>query len=180
MEEYQKNLEQFRDDLSKLSNQTIIDLKGILLNKIVTYEFNRNESGVVAYLFEYDFELLGLTFYGLDKYLSQYTEHIALPTKFPDDNWKNITQESIYHFESKKTMKRYDEDCNKQEIKLFDEYFVKKYNIFKNWFFICWKKATKGIELKKGAYFSMHDTNYLTELKTMKEIEYDEVKEKHK
>ncbi len=179
MNEYQEKLELFKEDLLSLSNQTIIDLKGILLNKIITYQLNRNDSDIVVYLFEYDFELLGLTFYGLDKNLDQYTEHISLPTKFPDKNWGNITRESLFRFENEKTMKRYGESCSEKEANSFDEYFVKKRTAFENWFLTCWKEAMKGIELKKGAYFSIHDTDDRIDLSSMKEINDDDIIKKY-
>lgn len=179
-EEYQEKLEQFEEYLQKLSNQTTTDLKSILLDKIITYELKRDYSDIVIYSFEYGFELLDLTFYGLDKNLQQYTEHISLPTKFPDNNWTNITPEPIFVFENKKTMIRCNENCSEQEIELYDEYFTKKYKIFEDCFLTRWKEATKDIELKKGAYFSIHDTNERIDLSTMKEIKYEEIRTKHK
>ena len=179
-EEYQEKIEQFKEYLLKLSNQMTTDLKNILLDKIITYELKRNNSDIVIYLFEYGFELLDLTFYGLDKNLQQYTEHISLPTKFPDNNWTNITPEQIYIFENEKTMIRFKENCSEQEIDLYDKYFVKKYEVFEDWFITLWKEAIKNIELKKSAYFSIHDTDERIDLSTMKEIKYEEIRSKHK
>nr|WP_199001328.1 hypothetical protein [Flavobacterium sp. ASV13] len=180
MSDYQKNIEQFKKDLLNLSNQTINDLNDILMNRSIVYQFNRSNSDIVIYLFEYDFELLGLTFYGLDKNFNQYTEHISIPTKFPEENWKNITCKSIYSFESDKIMKRYNEGLDEIEVKLYEEYFEEKYNIFESWFFDCWKKAIKDVELKKGVYFSIHDTDERIDLSSMEEISKEEIINKYK
>ena len=180
MNEYQENIEQFKKDLLNLSNQTIKDLNDILMNRNIVYQFNRTNSDIVVYLFEYDFELLGLSFYGLDKDLNQYTEHISIPTKFPDENWKRITRKSICSFENGKIMKRYNEGFDKAELKLYDKYFEEKNDIFESWFFDCWEKASKDIELKKGAYFSIHDTSKRIDLLSMTEISDEEIINKHK
>lgn len=179
MNDYQKNIEQFKEDLLNLSNQTINDLTDILMDKNIVYQFKRTNSDIVVYLFEYDFELLGLNFYGLDKDLNQYTEHISIPTKFPEEDWKNITRKSIYAFESDKIMKRYNKGLEEAEIKLYDEYFEEKNDLFERWFFDCWEKASKDIELTKGVYFSIHDTDERIDLSTMTEISDEEIINKH-
>ncbi len=182
MNDYQKNIEQFKEDLLNLSNQTIIDLTDILMDKNIVYQFKRTSSDIVIYLFEYDYELLGLTFYGLDKDFNQYTEHISIPSKFPDVNWKDITRQSIYKFENDKSFKIYSDDDNsdKSEEQLFNNYLAEKNELFESWFFDCWKKATKGIELIKDAYFSIHDTDKRIDLSTMTEISEEQIINKHK
>ncbi|TDQ77890.1 hypothetical protein [Sphingobacterium yanglingense] len=175
MNEYQKYLEQFKQDLQRLSEQTISDIRDILMDKSIVYQYKRTNEDIVVYLFEYDFELLDLTFYGLDKNLSQYTEHISIPSKFPEKDWKTITRNSIYSFESEKTMKRYDDNVDQDESRLYDSYFDEKNEAFENWFFDCWKEASQGIELQKGMYFSIHDTGDRIDLSTMTEVSEEEI-----
>ncbi|MDR2285614.1 MAG: hypothetical protein LBE37_20545 [Sphingobacterium sp.] len=173
--EYQKNLEQFKKDLQCLSHQTIIDIRDILMDRSIVYQYKRTNADIVVYLFEYDFELLDLTFFGLDKNLSQYTEHISIPSTFPEEDWKTITRNSIYNFESEKTMKRYDENVDQDESSSFDDYFDEKNEAFENWFLDCWKEASQGIELDKGLYFSIHDTGERLDLSSMTEVSEQEI-----
>lgn len=145
------------------------------MDRSIVYQYKRTNEDIVVYLFEYDFELLDLTFYGLDKNLSQYTDHISIPSKFPENDWKTITRKSIYNFESEKTMKRYDENADQDECRLYDSYFDEKNDVFENWFLDFWKEASQGIELQKGMYFSMHDTGDKLDLSTMTEVSEEEI-----
>ncbi|WP_299117430.1 hypothetical protein [uncultured Winogradskyella sp.] len=175
MKEYKDKLLQFKEHLSKLSNQTIIDLKGILSDEIIEYQLKRTNSDIIVYLFEYGYEMLDLTFYGLDKYFQQYTEHISLPTKFPNKDSEFITSDDIYQFENKKAIKSYNNELTEHEKDLINAYHTEKTKIFESWFSNCWKKASIGIELTKDAYFSIHDTNCRIDLSTMKEISHTEI-----
>jgi hypothetical protein len=182
MNDYQKNIELFKNDLQALSNQTIKDVNDILMNKSIVFQYKRTDTDIVIFLFEYDYELLGLSFYGLDKDFNQYTEQISIPTKFPDENWKNITQQSIYKFENEKVFKIYSkgDDSDKNEEELFNEYLTEKNDLFESWFCDCWKKASRDIQLRKGVYFSIHDTNERLDLSSMTEITHEEIINRHK
>ena len=178
MTEYHKNIDNYKKHLSLLSKQIIIDLKAILLDKVIEYELNRTNSDIVIYLFEYGFELFDLTFYGLDKKFDSYTKHISLPTKFPDEKHKCLTPKSVVLFEQKKFINSCEGKTSDKEKKEFSEYLEERKNIFEKWFFSSWEIARTGIDCKKGIYFSIHDTNERIDLLTMETIKDNEIMKK--
>jgi len=178
MNEYQEKIEEYKEYLSLLSNQIIIDLKGILLDEIIEYEFGKKNSDIVIYLFEYGHELFDLTFYGFDKKFGFYTKLISLPTKFPDENHNCLTSKKNVLFEQEKFINWCEKKISPDEYEEFEKYLKEKRELFKNWFFSCWKTAKKGIDCKKGFYFSIHDTDERIDLLTMKTIRDKEIMKK--
>jgi hypothetical protein len=60
---------------------------------------------------------------------------------------------------------------------ILDEYDDEKYKLFEQWFFACWKKASRADPHKKR--FSIHDTYFRTDLNTLKTINEDEIAQRY-
>ncbi len=180
MKELNDNLKYFEKYLLRLTNQIVLDLQDILSDKIVVYKNNKTILDIKGYFFEYEYKYLDIIFYGLDKNLNLVTETIKLPTKLINENFKNhLMPECIYNSEID-IDNGYDEQKYSEEefYDIFDEYKSKMHDIFLNWFFDCWKKAVGNKKLTVYAYFSVHDSYYSTDLKTMKRVNDDEIKKR--
>lgn len=182
MKQFTEHLDYFEKYLEKLTNQMVIDLKNIVKNKPFVYWSAKNQTDIAGYFFEYDFEYFSISLYGLDKSLNQVTEVISLPTKLIDESLNNhIIPKCIYSF-GKTIEDTYDKEkyIADEFYKLLDEYYEKLHEIFEKWFLKCWKKISERQEINVDAYFSIHDSDCYTNLRTMTEITESEIIEKYK
>ncbi len=172
MKEFELTLNDFKNYLSKLTNQLTSDLKDIIDKKVIVYKEGKSESDIEGYFFEYEYEWLDIIFYGLDKNNDLSTETIKLPTKLIEESYPDsLTSKKMNVFEinieDEYDMDKYSED---EFYDLLDNYHEEKYKIFEKWFCDCWKQASDGKDIKTNSYFSVHDTNYKTDLRTMTKI----------
>ncbi len=182
MKEFKEYLDYFEKYLEKLTNQMVVDLRNIVKNKPFVYRDGKNETNIVGCFFEYDFEYFSISLYGLDKSLNQVTEVVSLPTKLIDESLKNyIIPKRIRDF-GKNIEDTYDKEKYSEDefYELLEEYNEKLREIFEKWFLKCWKKISEKQKINIDAYFSVHDSYYYTDLKTMNEITENEILEKYR
>ncbi|WP_278379430.1 hypothetical protein [Chryseobacterium arthrosphaerae] len=58
-------------------------------------------------------------------------------------------------------------------------FFLRRYRLFEQWFFDCWKEAKAQTSVMMDAYFSIHDTYFRTDLNTLKTINEDEIAQRY-
>lgn len=181
MKEFKEVLDDFEKYLPELTNQLVTDLRDILSQKSIVYKEGKTELDIVGYFFEYEYEWLDIIFYGLDKKNELSTETIKLPTKLIEKSCPHsVTPLKMNVFEIN-IEDEYDEDKYSEDefYELYDKYHQEKFKIFEKWFCDCWIQATENTDLKTNSYFSVHDTFYRTDLKTMKQINQDEIEKRY-
>ena len=163
--------------LEQLSLQLIVDLVDLINGKNIIYLNNKKEVDTKALYFEYQYDYLDIIFWTVDQFGERITETIKLPLKKADktNDWNALIPKQIWEaaadFED-----NYDDDLDD----ILDEYNTQKCELFENWFFECWKKASEKANVKTDAYFSIHDTYFKTDLNSMQAINTDEISERYK
>ena len=172
--------EEWKLYLDSLTEQVQADIRNILLtDQIVKYQFGKSRQNIVAFYFEYQYDSMNIMLWAQDKNGDEVADPIEIPTTNNTDknsSWKSLVPENI--------LKRVYEMDNTYEGDDYDEirreYENIKTELFERWFLNCWNTATKEIENIPDAYFSIHDTYFLTDLKTGKEINSDQIAERYK
>ena len=167
--------------LDSSAEQMQTDIRNILTDQIVKYKQGKSRQDIVALYFEYEYDYMNILFWAKDKSEELVAELIVLPTIkrnnadensnwehfLPENIWRNVLgTEDIYEGEDYDEIRR--------------EYENVKTTLFKEWFLTCWNTITKDMENVPDAYFSIHDTYFLTDLKTGKKINSDEISERYK
>jgi hypothetical protein len=152
-----------------LSSQLIVDLTDLINGKNIIYLSNKREADTKALYFEYQYDYLDIIFWAVDQSGERITETIKLPLKKDKINdWNALIPKQIWEAAA---------DFEDDDL---DEYNTQKYELFENWFFECWKKASEKTNVKTDAYFSIHDTYFKTDLNSMDTINTDEISEQYK
>lgn len=182
MEEFKETLAEFKIYLSKITSQMTNDLKTILSKGNIVYKEGKSDDDTAGYFFEYDYELLTVVFWGVDKGINPITETVTLPSQFIEESHPTaLISEEMHEFEMEIEDEYDNEEYSEEEFdELFEKYHEDKCEIFENWFCDCWKEASSGIKNDTDSYFSVHDTNYKTDLKTLNEITLDEIEQRYK
>ncbi|MFD2909018.1 hypothetical protein ACFSX9_09735 [Flavobacterium ardleyense] len=159
---------EFANYLEKSTAQMISDLNDILFDKSVTYRLNYSKASIVTYYFEYEWDILDIAFWAVNKSGEVINEILILPTKKDSKidatgKWNSFLPEKIakfiYDFENNYEGADIDE--------VLEKYEEEKHILFENWFCNCWTQTIKETDIKVNAYFSIHDTNYKTNLNNL-------------
>ena len=169
--------------LENSAEQMQEDIRNMLTGKIVRYKQGKVQQDIAALYFEYEYEYMNITFWAENKNEILLTDVTELPTIMrnngkPNSNWKHFIPETIW----KEVIESEDEFEGDEDeyYEARDEYTNKSTELFEKWFFDCWKAAIKGMENIPDAYFSIHDTNWRTDLKTGKEMSIAEISKRYK
>lgn len=161
--------------------QMISDLKNILSDKSIVYEFKNTKADIVAYYFEYEWDFLDTALWVVNKKGSVLNEALILPTQNNSkmseaSDWSAFMPEKIWNkvtdFQDSYDGEDFDE--------ILDEYESEKYTLFEDWFCECWKQTIEETGIKVDAYFSIHDTNYKTDLNTLEEMTDQQIEARYK
>jgi hypothetical protein len=167
--------------LEQTSSQLIADLTGLINGEnINNYLNNKSKADIKAFYFEYQYDYLDIIFWADDKDGERITDTIKLLTKNDgiDDGkvWNALMPEKIWE-----TAADFEDSYEGDDLDdILDEYNEEKYSLFEDWFLECWKKASEQADMKMEAYFSIHDTYFKTDLKSMQTINTDEIAERYK
>ena len=169
--------------LESSAEQMQEDIRNILTDEIVKYEEGKSKQDIAAMYFEYEYEYMNIAFWAENKNEMLITEVMKLPTIMRNNtksnsNWKHFIPETIWKevLESEDEFEGDEDDYYEAR----DEYTNESTELFEKWFFDCWTAAIKEIENIPDAYFSIHDTNWRTDLKTGKEMSIAEISERYK
>ena len=184
MENLFENLnEEWKLYLESSAEQMQEDIRNILTDKIVKYELGKSKQDIAALYFEYEYEYMNITFWAENKNEMLITEVMELPTIMRNNtneksNWKHFFPETIW----KEVVESEDEYEGDEDdyYDARDEYTNKNTELFEEWFFNCWKVAIKGMGNIPDAYFSIHDTNWRTDLRTGNEMSLAEISKRYK
>ncbi|KFF15486.1 hypothetical protein [Chryseobacterium sp. JM1] len=177
-----QNLKQLNIDLKtyleKTTEQFVKGLVQILEGKNADYLNGKSKTDIVAYYFEYEYDHLDISAWTIDKSGAIITNPVLLLTQKEEENdgkesWNALLPEKIWKAASD-FQEEYEDDDDR-----WDEYNEEKYEIFENWFFDGWKKASAQTDNKADAYFSIHDTYFKTDLNTLQTINDDEIAERY-
>lgn len=169
----------FKKYLDASSKQMIADLKDILLDKSIKYNDGKSREHILAIYFEYEYDHLDIAFLASDKETEIIAEILTLPTvinsKLDDaSEWNSFFPEIISN-----KVDKFKEKYNEYNLgDIFDKYNRVKYSLFEEWFCSCWTMAVLETNVKMNAYFSIHDTMYLTDLSTLKGIKEEDIVKK--
>ena len=158
-------LELLESDLNQYNSLVEEDILKLLQNK------------GAYFLFEYDYEWLEISAWAMNKEGVCISQRIDIPSQkkekyFPSD----IFMDKDIHLEDE----LYDQGVEEDEIDDYlDEYAQKKEDIISKWFQQRWKNALKNAHIQADGYFSPHDSYFYTDLNTGKQINEDQIKEKH-
>lgn len=179
-----KEILELNIELAKYLNeekpQMIADLKNILLDKAVVYDFGKSRADVSAFYFEYEWEHLDIACWAADNTGEVLNDALILPTEnnskaHPNSKWESFMPEKIA-----KTifdlLDKYDGEEVEEAIEVYEN---EKYDLFENWFYDCWKQAINETGLKVDAYFSMHDSGSKVDLNTMEELTDKQISERY-
>lgn len=162
--------------LDSSSNQMIADLKNILLDNSIQYKNGKSIKDVAFLNFDYEYDTLDIIFEVFDKKYNKINNLVSLPTikksKIGEKSeWSSFLPEIIWN--------KYCEFENNYEADnlddILEEYDNEKYFLFEKWFYSCWANATNETNVIIKAYFSMHDTEYVTDLNTLNRIKTKEI-----
>jgi hypothetical protein len=169
----------FKKYLDASSKQMIADLKDILLDTSIKYNNGKSREDILVIYFEYEYDHLDIVFLASDKKTEIIAEVLTLPTvrksKLNDESeWDSFFPEIISN-----KVDKFKEKYNTYNIgDVFDKYNRVKYSLFEEWFCSCWTMAVLETNVKMDAYFSIHDTIYLTDLSTLKGIKEEDIMKK--
>lgn len=180
-----QNLKQLNIDLKtyleETTEQFVKDLVQILEGKNADYLYGKSKTDIVAYYFEYEYEDLDISAWSVDQSGTIITNPVLLLTQKEEENdgkesWKALLPEKIWTAASD-FQEEYADDDDFDD--WWDEYNDEKYELFENWFFDGWKKASEQTNNRVDAYFSIHDTYFKTDLNTLQTINDDEISERY-
>ena len=158
-------LELLHSDLNQYNSLVEEDILKLLQNK------------GAYFLFEYDYEWLEISAWAMNKEGDYISQRIDIPSQkkekyFPSD----IFMDKDIHLEDE----LYDQGVEEDKIDDYlDEYAQKKEDIISKWFQQRWKNALKNAHIQADSYFSPHDSYFYTDLNNGKQINEDQIKEKH-
>ena len=166
--------------LDSSAEQMQADIRNILANQILKYGYKKSRQDIAALFFQYEYETWDIVFWAEDKNRSSITDTIILPSKRKENsngnsNWNHFIPETLWN----KVAEFEDNYRGDDSDDIICEYIEVQTEIFKKWFLACWNTATKGIGNVPDAYFSIHDTYFLTDLKTGKKINNDEISKRY-
>ena len=93
---------------------------------------------------------------------------------------KNLKKQDKEYIKTLTEDELYDQGVEEDKIDDYlDEYAQKKEDIISKWFQQRWKNALKNAHIQADSYFSPHDSYFYTDLNTGKQINEDQIKEKH-
>lgn len=164
---------EFKAFLKDYNDELVRELQEVMdFNYLKYYSPSNKEKEIVAFLFEYDWENLSFYGFAFDNEMEPLAS-IKLPvSQKPNKNnedyssWfypKHLYDESIKLID---IVEESDEDLDYDT----DDWSNEKNEIFENWFKKGWEEATKKKPTNLLAFFSVHDTNFRTDLSTMEEI----------
>jgi len=173
--------EEWKLYLDSSAEQMQADIRNILTDQIVKYQQGKSRQNIAALYFEYEYDHMDIMFWAEDKNGELITETIKLPTikrnnTDENSNWEHFLPESIW----KKVIVSEDTYEGDDYDDIRSEYDEKKTELFKEWFINCWNTVTKEMENVLDAYFSIHDTNFRTDLKTGKRMKLAEIEERYR
>ena len=147
-----KLIEEWEFHLENSSGQMLTDIRNILSDE-------KPRQGIAAFYFEYEFEYMDIIFRAEDRD-KRVIDMTVLPTRKGN---KTFLPETIW--------------TKEQELDAddYDKYDREKRGLFEKWFCNCWKIVMNEMECIPDAYFSIHDTNWLTDLKTGKRMSRAEI-----
>ena len=130
-----------------------------------------NNKDIFAIFFEYEYDDMDIIFYAMDRKenallrkLNMVIDKLNCNHLFP----KELSDKQM------ELNNRYDSNDDNYE-EYIDEYSKIKEDIFKNWFKKCWDNIKNDYNNIPKAYFSIHDTNWKTDLETKERIKYSEI-----
>lgn len=173
--------DELKEYLDHCSAQMILDLKNILSDRSILYKNGKSRSDVVFLNFDYEYDTLNIVFEAFDKKYNKINELVHLPTikksKINEQSkWDSFLPEIIWN--TYNTFENNNEDIDELD-EILDEYDMEKYQLLENWFCMCWAIAIKETNVKIDAYFSMHDTEFVTDLNTLKKINPKEIEKRY-
>ncbi|SFN21442.1 hypothetical protein SAMN05421594_1522 [Chryseobacterium oleae] len=180
-----QNLKQLNTDLKtyleEITEQFVKDLVQILEGENADYLNGKSKTDIVAYYFEYEYDHLDISAWTVDKSGAIATKPVLLLTQREKQShnktdWNALLPEKIWKAASDFQEQHEDDDDFDD---WWDEYNEEKYELFENWFFDGWKKASIETESRVDAYFSVHDTYFKTDLNTLQTINDDEIAERY-
>ncbi|MDU1904359.1 MAG: hypothetical protein E6772_06190 [Dysgonomonas sp.] len=181
MERTTKLNEEFGLYLEKSRPQMVDNIKKLLTYENVKFINNKTKADMVAFCFEYEYDYFDIIFYGIDKEWNAVTETVTLPSPknnkaTEDSNWKAFMSEEIW-----REFIDFEDNYEGDDLEdIISEYEEVKYKLFEEWFCSCWKEAEKQHPISIDAYFSIHDTIFKTDLKSMKEVKEKDILMKYK
>ncbi|WP_223606969.1 hypothetical protein [Chryseobacterium sp. OSA05B] len=180
-----QNLKQLNIDLKNYleekTGQLVDALVQVLKGESAEYLSGKTKTDRVAFYFEYEYDYLDITTRTVDQSGAVIINPVFL---FPQrekrsdqkEDWNAFLPERIWTAATD-----FQEKCENDEDfdDAWDEYNEEKYELFENWFFDGWKKASAHTESKIDAYFSIHDTYFKTDLNTWQTISDDEIAKRY-
>ncbi|KFF07970.1 hypothetical protein [Chryseobacterium luteum] len=163
--------------LKQSSVQIIEHLALLLKGENLDYFDGKNKKDIKSLYFEYEYDYLDIMVWAVDEKGEIITHTVTLTSQKKEksagnSNWNSFLPEKIWMTASG-FQYHHEEDDDFHD--LWDEYNDEKYELFENWFFDCWKKASAQTESRADAYFSIHDTYFRTDLNTFKTISDDDI-----
>lgn len=165
--------------LDQIGPQLVVDMTELINGKNIIYLNNKSEADTKALYFEYQYDYLDIIFWSVDREGERITETIKLPSKNInriDEEWNVLIPKQIWEAAADFEDNYKEDDLDD----LLDEYNTEKYELFENWFLECWKKASENVNVKTDAYFSIHDTYFKTDLRSLETVNTDEISKRYK
>ncbi|MCT2561216.1 hypothetical protein [Chryseobacterium herbae] len=167
--------------LEEQTEQLVDALVQVLKGESTEYLSGKTKTDSVAFYFEYEYDYLDITAWTVDQSGAVITNPVFL---FPQrekrsdqkEDWSAFLPENIWTAATD-FQEQYADDEDFDD--LWDDYNEEKYELFENWFFEGWKKASAHTESSIDAYFSIHDTYFRTDLMTLQTINDDEIAERY-
>jgi len=164
---------EFKEYLNTISYNISNDLKNLLESEsLFTYNKGKNFNDIVAFYFEYQYDLLDITFYAIDAKSELICNSISLPTQKEDLKWLHLIPEKIY-----RKFQKIEQKINREKIVRYQQ---EKENILHKWFQECWDSATSERRARIDSYFSIHDTYFKTDLNTGEELNDEQIQNRYK
>ncbi|KMQ58477.1 hypothetical protein ACM46_22525 [Chryseobacterium angstadtii] len=167
--------------LEEAQESFIKDLVHIIDGDRLNYLEGKNEKDLKALYFEYEYDYLDIIAWGTDKAGDILTKTYKMgdqrrKQENETDDWTAFIPEKLWT-EASDFQEQYEDEEDFDEV--MDDYNDEKYEIFENWFFDSWKKASIQTENRTDAYFSIHDSYFKTDLNTLQSLNNDEIAERY-
>ncbi|MDR2924582.1 MAG: hypothetical protein LBU76_01285 [Azoarcus sp.] len=157
-------LDAWKNFLSEIETKMQLSIKTILNE-------TKELKNIHAMFFEYEYNDMDLMFWALDKKENVLFKKLdILNGKI---NGKHLFPNDLMERQMDIDDEYDGEDDNYDDFR--DEYSEEKEEIFKKWFMLCWDNIKEEYKNIPEVYFSIHDTNWKTNLNTKGIIEHDNI-----
>ena len=139
---------------------------------LYVYGNGKSFKDVVAFYFEYEYDLLVITFFAVDFEFELVFNPISLPTSMKSDlKWNHLIPEKIY-----RQFQKLEQEKPANEI---IKYQQKNEIILYEWFQNCWDSVTSNNRARIDSYFSIHDTYFKTDLNTGEKLNGAQIEKRY-